>query len=293
MKKIVMLQKQKKRVVYISDYKIHSQQIGITIIELLFSLSLSLILIAIVFDIYLASQKSLNTQSVLNALQDNATQAISILKSELHQAGYIGCAKLTVDFPLVSHSAVTLTPENKMMGSSNKITIKYASFPTNTLLTNMQNETVMILDEMNKVMVGNILLISDCQHAEIFKVQQVKHKRYQQTVMADTPLNYRYAANAEVSQLKVNHYFIAKTKRKDKLGNPIYSLFSEDIKHRKHELVEGIQQIIISYTLNRDGILTDVSAQEVDSWAKVAGVGIELTLKELHLQKTWFMYTKV
>src|SRR3989338_6434759 len=50
-----------------------------------------------------------------------------------------------------------------------------------------------------------------------------------------------------------NTFFIAKTKRFDRSGLPVYALYLKDTNHHKMELVAGISRIRFSYTLFENG----------------------------------------
>lgn len=113
-----------------------------------------------------------------------------------------------------------------------------------------------------------------------------------------------YSLNINGSALTVQHesthenntYFIGKTKRKDDKGEPVYALYQVDINKQKRELVEGINDMKIQYTILKNNQLFDVAENEVTNEDKVVGVSITLTFTSLnafYLQKNEAMYVSL
>lgn len=106
------------------------------------------------------------------------------------------------------------------------MTVQYAGYPVNTLITPIHEsqESFRVTNEVH-INIGDVMVISNCQHAEIFQIKSVAHNQGIQIVESVKPLEYEYDANSEVSRLEVNRYYVAKTKRNKSNGNPLYSLF--------------------------------------------------------------------
>jgi hypothetical protein len=95
---------------------------------------------------------------------------------------------------------------------------------------------------------------------------------------------------------EINTYFIGKTKRNDARGNFIYALYQLDNQHRKLELVEGINDMKIQYTLLENNKMIERSAEEINNKSKIIGLSIMLTLTSLNtvpLQKNEYMYVSL
>lgn len=266
---------------------------GITLIELLIAMTLGLLLLSIMLGIYLAMQKSHHLQTAINNIQDNARVAISLLSADIRKAGNIGCAKLTKDFLLTSHTPYTLSTQNKLTGAhtgnSASITIRHASFPSAALVEPMQDDSILYVTRIPKFKVGDILLIADCKQAEIFKVEYVAFMHGLQKIIPQTALHQHYEAHAEVSQLEINHYFVDKTSRHDTTGAPIFSLWKQDL-NTKSELVEGVYRMQIRYAIEQQGSLIEVAASNVQDWSKILGVAIELEMGAGPIRKIWHAY---
>ena len=66
-----------------------SQQHGFTLIEIMLAISLSLVLIAGVIQIYLSSKESFRVQNELARLQENQRIAIEFLQRDISQTGFV------------------------------------------------------------------------------------------------------------------------------------------------------------------------------------------------------------
>lgn len=270
-------------------YKNLKKSAGNTLVELLIVVTLSLLLISFLFEMYTASQRGYQLQIALNHLQDNAKTAIDMLNSDIRKAGYIGCSRLTNNFPVISYSPYLLTSQTKLMGKDEEISIQHMEFPGLVLKELLQdNSTLYVSNEIN-VHKKDILVISDCQHAELFQVENVYSTSEYQKITTFFPLHNQYKENAEIGHLIKNRYFVAKTNRKDKMGLPIYSLFVEDIKN-KTELVEGVKRIKLLYSILNGDNLIELQAKEINDWSRVVGVAIELEMVSFPLNKIWHSY---
>lgn len=252
---------------------------GFGLIELMIAVTIGLLLLSMILQIYLTNLNSYRLQLALNQVQQNAKTAIDILNTEIHQAGYIGCAHLTYDFPIFSYPPYTLMSHNKISSQKvDEITIRRADFPAAVLIEPMQDTSILSVSHHVRFSSGDILIISNCNQAEIFEVKEIKSFQGGQKIISHYPLHHQYEQQTEVSRFVINTYFIANTHRRYANGKPIYSLFVKDINQRKSELIEGIQQMRIRYLINHD---------EASS---VAGVSIDFNVVSQSLNKVWHLY---
>lgn len=261
---------------------------GFTLVEILIAMTISLLLMGLLLEIFLASRRSFQLQCALLEIEENARKAIEILTSEIQKAGMIGCARLSQDFPIVPFGPFTITVDNKLSGNSSEITIRYAEFNAAVLIKNMHNQINLTLNKSIHFAKQDILLIADCTQAELFQVERIILGADKQNLIASTALHHRYEKNAEISRFVINKFFIAKTRRVNQEGKPIYALFVEDRKHRKTELVAGVYQLSFLYSLLRNGKIIESSF--VANADRVIGIAIKLELAYFPLKKTWFTY---
>ena len=69
------------------------RQRGLSLIELMISLTLSLLIIAGVLYVFLGSRQSYNQMDVMSRLQENGRIAVDLLTHDLRLGGYMGCRR--------------------------------------------------------------------------------------------------------------------------------------------------------------------------------------------------------
>ena len=222
------------------------------------SLAIGLLITNLLMEIYLASHKSLKLETALNNIQQNAQSAISILTSEIYQAGHIGCAKLSPDFPIISLPNYELNSENKIiLNSKNELIIRYAEYANAYLTESMKRKNRIYFNGNNKISRGAILLISDCKSAEIFIAGNIKKINDSYEITLTSPLHHRYNKYAEISRLIINKFYVAKTNRKYPDGKSVYGLYMENIHDQKMEVVPGISAMRLKLMENKSGVAFD------------------------------------
>lgn len=256
---------------------------GLTLLELMLALAISFLIFDALLTIYLSAQKNQSMQAALNSIQENAEIAAQFLRQDIQQAGYRGCARLREGFPV----ADTLTVTNRIFGTNNSVTVRHASAQSGILLENMSDNS--IINTASAFKAGEVVLISNCSNAEIFKIKKVSGVNNQK-IFSETPLTQRYDKNSEISNFEINTYFIAATDRKTIDGKTVMALYRQNINNRKTELVEGIDNMQITYDIDQSGEVLTVQADQVSDWSKVLGVRIAMHVSALNLSKTWFIY---
>jgi hypothetical protein len=232
--------------------------LGVTLIELMLALTGTAFILSLLSSIYLTAQTSFTTQSDLSQLQDNARIAASFLTHDIHLAGYIGCAKLTADFPLKNTTDFILNADNKISVNKDSITVRHADTAHDNLLAPMSDYSILQTAQDVKFFVDDILLIADCKSADIFKVKEIYRISGGQEIMAEKPLSNFYQMDAEVSKLEFNTYTAGNTGRLNNKNEPVYALYLNNT-----ELVEGVKEL--RAVLDQDK-------------AKITGISLLLTL---------------
>lgn len=226
---------------------------GLSLIELMVALTVSSFLLVIMTAVFLGAEHVFKIQEELSNLQENKRIAVKLLTSDLRLAGYIGCAKLTADFPLKKFQSYDLKPQNKIAITANTVEVQHVSISHANLLESTQGSTEIILTNDSRFSAGDILLISDCKTAEIFQIKSVIKKSHYQIIIPTVELTNIYDKQAEVAHLEKNYYFVAKTNRKSSQGKPIYAFYYRDINNRKTELIENINRMNVHLD-NKKGI---------------------------------------
>lgn len=245
-----------------------------TLIELLISISISLFILAMLLEIFLATQKNHLILSALTHLEENANVAIQLLTNSIRTAGYTGCAH--------SFTLKSIDP------SIEKITIHHASPQTATLLEPLKNKTQLHATQEPLFAENKILLISSCQSAELFSVKKITPHQHTQFIQSQTPLYNIYPAFSEISEWETQSFYVARTGRFTAQGQPVSALYMN-----KTELVEGIDKIQFRYAVLLDHTVIEKNAEQLQMNEKIVGVAIALTLSSLELfplQKKAYAY---
>lgn len=256
---------------------------GVTLLEMMLSLLLSMSLLMMLTTIYLATVKNNSAQIAYTTIQENGRLAMQILFRHIHAAGYIGCARLTEDFPLQNYLQYSLQSNNKITGTESEITLKSASIESAYLQQSMSNVSVLLLSSNVHFKRNDIVVISDCKSAEIFQIKSIETvSAGSQKMITQMPLHKQYDQYAEVSLFEENHYFVADTKRVDSTGKIIKALFQRNYHGHNVELVEGVEQLRFDYDVLRNGVIFRVNAKDITDWDHVVGVNIALTLQTMN-----------
>lgn len=227
---------------------------GLSLIELMLALTVSSFLFLIMTTVFLCTEHMFKIQEELSNLQENKRIAVKLLTSDLHLAGYIGCAKLSADFPLKKFRTYDLKPQNKISITANTVEVQHASIPHANVLQSTKGSTEIISTNDSRFSTGDILLISDCKAAEIFQIKSIIKKSHYQIIIPTVELTNTYDKQAEIALFEKNYYFIAKTTRKSPQGKPIYALYYRDIHNRKTELIENINYMNVNLDKKQKGI---------------------------------------
>jgi len=253
---------------------------------------LSILLIIFLLEIYQMSQRNFKFQHKLNMMQDNAIIALDILRTDIKKAGYIGCARLTDDFPVYASATFLITPQNKLSGTDTAIIVRHAAFAGVQLKEMVDASTLYVTNEEH-LSSGNTLILSDCAHIEIFQAEKIFANKDRQKIITSHALHTYFSPLSEVDELIENRYFVAKTNRVNRVGLPIFALYVENNKHQKLELVDGIDDLQFFYSVNLSGKITDFPAKEINDWSKVVGVSIRLKTKNYSKYNDWYAYVSL
>jgi hypothetical protein len=181
--------------------------------------------------------------------------------------------------------------KNKLIGyRDNTITVRYMAHPGANVISLSNERDRLVTDQSVRFAKKEVLIIADCKKAEILIAKEVKFVNKKQMITLESPLQNHYEEQAVVSRFIVNHYYVADTKRVDRHHMPIYSLFVRDVNQHKTELISGINELNITYTIRKNGRLQELEADQVDDWGEVVGVGMKIVFNAFSLKKNWYLF---
>ncbi len=261
-------------------------QKGFSLVEIMVALTVSLILMAGVGQLYVSSKQSYRFSESLSRLQENGRYAIEAMTKELRMIGYQGCAdsrniesNIIADTPPIVGTFLdstirafevtssgwspaingdlqsTTSIENLAADNSDVAVVQRASADSLSLTGNMAaaNANIQIANNALGFASGDIIVISDCESADIFRATNVSASASTVTIAhADTnnssaSLSKPYGTDARVMNFISNAYYVADTGRTNTQGNPVFALFRRDIGGTITELVEGVENMQLEF----------------------------------------------
>lgn len=227
---------------------------GFTIIEFLIAMSLGTLLLSVLIFIYIDSEKKFDTQIKMGQVEEHARFTIEVLKEAIQKAGYIGCAQLTDDFPFITHDYFSLKKDKPVVIKDNAITLWKAKLKHANLTVPLQTKTELRVSLRPFFVMDEVLLLSDCKHAELLKVRSIAKTATTQIITTEKPLIYDYDVDAELSALEIMTFFIEETDRLSSNKKPIWALYLKNINNHVEELVEEIQALQFQFDEDKKGL---------------------------------------
>jgi len=180
------------------------QDSGFTLVEIMVALTVSLILMVGIMQLFVGNKQTSRLGSGVGEVQQTGNFAIELLAENLRMAGYIGCgnkAILTVSainppftftppmtadiIPAVAGFSVAggvwapAAPTNWVgtvpINNSDVLQVNYGSPQIATLAADMASTTanVVIASNPDNIAIGDIAIIGDCGNVDIFRVSAV------------------------------------------------------------------------------------------------------------------------
>ena len=171
------------------------RQAGLSLVELMIALTIGFMIIAGVGYLYLGSRQAFRTQDSLTTIQENARFALETMSHDIRMAGYMGCGNLSSITPNIIASSISpLSPATALVIFPNgtgwtppaSITLKPSTdvlrisrasggnVTANTPGTSQYPTSVQInANPNNFIQQNDVVLISNCQTADIFAVTNV------------------------------------------------------------------------------------------------------------------------
>jgi type IV pilus assembly protein PilW len=312
------------------------KQRGLTLIELMIALVLGLILVAGIIQVFVSNKQTYRVTEAHSLLQDNARFALELLSRDVRSAGYSGCRAIEnlnvitiADTPIIA-----MTAENIITGSEGKtsaswspsinanfgtvlegtdvITIQRAESCGGNLISNVSATDAAIeaySPNACSINTGDVLMLSDCQDAHIFRATSVTAGANKETIGHNTDNNQAshfctsysslpsasdcdsgqdkiYSFDAELTRFRSYSYFL----RENTQNNPTLYRFDNSLAagaNNPAQLIEGIEDMQIMYGIddNNDDILDRTeNAETIDlagEWNLVISAEINLLVQTL------------
>lgn len=100
----------------------HRHQSGVNIVELMIAMTLSIVLLGSVAQVFFATKTTYRTQETMSRIQENARYTLGQLTADLQSAGFTGCIRSTVEATSNVTSLLNVTaPSDDMFDFSHAI----------------------------------------------------------------------------------------------------------------------------------------------------------------------------
>lgn len=283
-----------------------SLQRGLSLIELMISITLGLLLTAAVIQVFLSSRGVFRTQDSMSRLQENGRFAVDFMTRDIRMAGFIGCPVLDriagsgsfnrhgleADFDsdgIVEGSVVgtgATAGTIPLVAGTDRLTIRKTLGNSIRLAAATTGSSVQVLGESATldIDVGETLLISDCLTADVFRASAIGSGT-DPTITANVGLSKSYGTDAEVLRYETVEYFIGDTGRNTPNGADIFALYANR-GGGAEELVEGVQSLRIEFGLDTTtdrsaDVYRAMSAMTATDWSRVVSVRINLLMQSV------------
>ena len=279
---------------------------GFSLVEWMVGIALGAFLMTGIISVYLSNKTTFTVQEGLARAQEQGRYAKYYFTKTVRMAGFQGCANtalvtvknlvknppadLNFGNPLQGYDAIAngWTPAlpasltGKVKADTDVLVIQKASNLGVQLRRDMNqdNNPVLVYGRLG-IEMGEILFITDCELGDIFVAgSNTNSAAITHTVAHNiqNELSKAYEADARIMKFEYFAFYIKDSGRTNRSGNPIYSLYKQDLEGVENEIAEGIEDLQMTYGVDRDGDKTAniyQTAAEVNDnteWSNVVSV---------------------
>jgi type IV pilus assembly protein PilW len=287
------------------------KQAGLSLIELMISITLGLVLMGGVVQMFVSSKTVFTTQQSMSRIQETGRLAIEFLSSDIRMAGFYGCfrphatekARELQNKELVINqlygnfgeairgytSKTNLTNEQNayltgasIQADTNILVLRASSSTPRIINAPNTNQTLQVYstqgitnDCVDGLCEGDAAVVSDCFRARVFKVEDL--------TFANPNLTIKHPgivlgpttsfASGEVLPLNTTTYFIATGVS----GAP--SLWQKLNRKGAVEVLEGVERIIYKFATTTNQSYREAAA--ITDWSTVNSVRIFVVARSL------------
>jgi len=279
---------------------------GFTLVEIMIALAIGLILISGMIFVFLGYKRTAALNEAVVEMQQSARFAFNILARDIRMAGFQGCvgpqdnpANVLADTSPTINPAATavggavitspsvLTPTGPIgfelpndgitpVLNSNVLSVQFGSLETFQLAPMASaNAPVVLQAQATDFVTGDLVLISNCQVADIFQVSSTQLSVLQHDSSVNSgqqSLSAAYgtggnANRARAMRFESNVYFLADTGRTNSAGDRITSLYRQALPYTNPplEIIESVEDFQLRFTVREnDDELRYLSAADLD-----------------------------
>ena len=192
----------------------YDRQRGMSLIELMIGIVLSLLILTAVLYSFAGSRASYQHLTSFSAVQESGRIALEVLNRDLRMAGNPGCGNLNAldhRTPLLFSNNVVLTSAPGASATApDGITVRYGGALAASVVSSPSDKEIELssLTPLGATVVkDDLLLLSDCAITEVVKVASVSGN----VITTDSNVSQRFRTGSNVMRLETVVYTVAAT----------------------------------------------------------------------------------
>jgi type IV pilus assembly protein PilW len=269
------------------------RQSGLTLVELMISITLSLVLLAGVFVLFEGNKTSFRLQEGVSAIQDSGRFAISQIKKDVEIAGFGGCitrelqqynpqiiSSDPVDYVTRYRDGVRIVGFDGPASVDGEAVVAGDALQVTGPLTGeyffvngpvFPNVPVVVRGDAGNFDQYDYVQITDCSGSEIFElsgdaVVTGSAPSNTSTLPRAEPLTRKFGADAIVTPLVTRTYFVGTSAGTNRSGDAVPALYVSETRSNApsaavqvNEVLQGIEDLRVVYAMdsNADGVADD------------------------------------
>lgn len=288
------------------------QEKGLSLIELMISITLGLMLMLGVLNVFLGSKGAFVSQQAISHIQETGRFAIDYMNKEIRMAGFVGCASNVSDSQIINHLKVDSKSRwdykvvikgyidtdkpfdlDDLVAGTDALEIVSASGSQLAMTGDSTTDTISVTatkagkcgadDSYGGFCVNDILVASDCQQAQIFKAGSLNESQFSVATTGTSDGDNKeqlsgspFQEGAEVIKMRKLLFYIKVNATTNVPGLWLWENGTST------ELVEGVQDMHIEYgvDIDADGYPDEYkSSADVTDWTSVNSVHLELLVR--------------
>ena len=294
-------------------YQPKQNQQGLTLVEIMVAITISLVLLAGIIKIFQSAKQSYNIQQALSRIQENARLVTDVMIRDLSTSGYMGCLGSTDEVintlkeKTASYDFATAIEGSEGGTNPDSITIRHVSeataIPVVQPMTGLKAPLVLDANHMNygSLQQWDVVTVSDCAGAAVFMITNnpddtgvIEHAA---AVVATTGPNESQSNETDDLQ-RIFGAQTASTAKIYRVGTTSYELKTGSAGRSNSlfvtpggELVEGVDDLQIQYGVgstpptSTTPVIAEqyVDADDVTDWKNVVSVRITFTVNSVDM----------
>ena len=270
-----------------------NKQSGFTLVEMMIAAAIGAVLLGGMISVFLGNKKTADLNEAMVEMQQSARFALDVLARDIRMSGFQGCVDLETS---TANAIADSRPTNNLaataiMGAvvagndidppgpigftlpvggsitpiqgSDVLSVQFGSQETFVVNPMTSASAPVVVQTLNPgISNGDLVLISNCQVADIFEVSEALNNSLKHDGTVNSGKNELSAAYGVVGEenrpramrFESNVFFIADTGRTNRAGDTVRSLFKQSLPYTSNpvEVIEGVELLAFRFGLRGD-----------------------------------------